>query len=33
MDYQTMKRSANSSSVQQTVGGEMANQIRKQTAA
>lgn len=33
MDYQTMKRSANSTRVQQTVGGELANQIRKQTAA
>ncbi|WPD75050.1 P-type conjugative transfer protein TrbL [Dickeya fangzhongdai] len=33
MDYQTMKRNANSTRVQQTVGGELANQIRKQTAA
>ncbi|WOA52839.1 P-type conjugative transfer protein TrbL [Dickeya solani] len=33
MDYQTMKRNANSTRVQQTVGGELANQIRKQTAS
>ena len=31
-EYQTMKRSGNSSRVQQTIGGELATQIRKQTA-
>ncbi|MDN4384992.1 P-type conjugative transfer protein TrbL [Citrobacter portucalensis] len=31
-EYQTMKRSSNSSRVQQTIGGELATQIRKQTA-
>lgn len=31
-EYQKMKRSSNSSRVQQTIGGELATQIRKQTA-
>ena len=31
-EYQTVKRSSNSSRVQQTIGGELATQIRKQTA-
>lgn len=31
-EYQTLKRSSNSSRVQQTIGGELATQIRKQTA-
>ncbi len=31
-EYQSMKRSGNSSRVQQTIGGELATQIRKQTA-
>ncbi|WP_323644544.1 P-type conjugative transfer protein TrbL [Pectobacterium versatile] len=31
-EYQTMKRSGNSSRVQQTIGGGLATQIRKQTA-
>lgn len=31
-EYQTMKRSGKSSRVQQTIGGELATQIRKQTA-
>lgn len=31
-EYQTMKRSSDSSRVQRTIGGELATQIRKQTA-
>lgn len=31
-EYQRMKRSSNSSRAQQTFGGEVATQIRKQTA-
>ncbi|HGU0915277.1 TPA: P-type conjugative transfer protein TrbL, partial [Escherichia coli] len=31
-EYQKMKRSSNSSRVQQTIGWELATQIRKQTA-
>ena len=31
-EYQRMKRSSNSSRAQQTFGGELATQIRKQTA-
>ena len=31
-EYQTMKRSSDSSCVQRTIGGELATQIRKQTA-
>ncbi len=31
-EYQTMKRSSDSSRVQRTIGGELAAQIRKQTA-
>lgn len=31
-EYQKMKRSSNSTRVQQTIGGELATQIRKQTA-
>ena len=31
-EYQRMKRSSNSSQAQQTFGGELATQIRKQTA-
>nr|WP_244915461.1 hypothetical protein [Pantoea allii] len=32
VEYQTMKQNSTSSGAQQTIGGELATQIRKQTA-